>query len=78
MATLRDVRGIDVLNEAVALDSMAFGPHKDLYSYEMNAGNTEKAAIHRAYLMKLVPWYVPRLDSLARLSAARHRQNTGE
>jgi arabinofuranosyltransferase len=64
LINLNDMEGVEILNKAVFLDSLAYGPHKDLYSYEMVAGDRAKAAIHRKYLEKLVPWYLPRLDSL--------------
>ncbi len=76
--TQRDLKGLDYMNRAVALDSMAFGPHQNLYLYEVMAGNTAKAAIHRTYVERLAPWYLKRLDSLAAQAVERRRQAVGE
>ena len=78
LLALRDQRGVEVASQALALDSMAYWPHQSLYTYELLAGNTQMAALHRQYLMKLVPWYVPRMDSLAQQTVARKRQTLGE
>jgi SAM-dependent methyltransferase len=43
-----DEKGLDYLNQAVALDSLTFGAHKDLYPFEVVVGNQTKAALHRA------------------------------
>lgn len=69
-----NLRGVETLNRAVAQDSLAFGPHRELYVYEMLTGNREKGLIHRAYLERLVPWYLPRIDSVV---ASRLRQQEG-
>ncbi|HKK21190.1 MAG TPA: hypothetical protein VJ983_06940 [candidate division Zixibacteria bacterium] len=53
-----------LLDTVVARDSTIFMAQKDLYTYAFLTQNYQKAAIHRNALLKLVPWYVPRLDSL--------------
>ncbi|PWB76471.1 hypothetical protein C3F09_00440 [candidate division GN15 bacterium] len=78
LVSLRDPKGFDYLNEAVALDSMAFGPQQNLYLYEVMAGNAAKAAVHREYVERLAPWYVKRLDSLAAQAVERRRRAVGQ
>jgi len=78
MVSQKDQKGLGFMDQAVELDSLAFGPHKDLYPYAMVVGNRTKAAIHRAYVQRLAPWYLPRLDSLAAQAVERRRQAIGE
>ena len=52
------------LQEVVRLDERVYEGHKDLYQYEYHLGNKEAALYHRAQVARLVPWYLPRLDSL--------------
>lgn len=78
LVTLRDIKGFDYLNRAVEIDSLAFGAHQNLYIYEAMAGNSAKAAIHRAYVDRLAPWYLKRLDSLAAQAVERRRQAIGQ
>ncbi len=68
-------KGIEILNRAVAQDSLGFGPHRELYVYEMLQGSRERGMIHRAYLERLVPWYLPRIDSVVN---SRLRQQGGD
>ncbi|MFZ1684426.1 MAG: hypothetical protein WAU88_09900 [Candidatus Zixiibacteriota bacterium] len=56
--------GLAYLNQAVALDSMTFGAHRDLYLYEMGNGDRQRGLIHREYLSRVTPWYLPHLDSM--------------
>jgi len=78
MVSQKDQKGLAFMEQAVTLDSLTFGAHKDLYPYEVVAGNQSKAAIHRAYIQRLAPWYLPRLDSLAAQMLERKRQAIGE
>jgi hypothetical protein len=57
--------GYSIQNRIVAIDSFMYEPHADLYVWEYMTGNDERAAIHRRWLEKLVPWKVERYDSLA-------------
>ena len=75
LATGQSELGIDVLNEALSIDSFSFGPHRDLYSIAVASGDLPKAAVHRAWLTKLTPWYLPRLDSLTNQRVERLRQS---
>jgi arabinofuranosyltransferase len=52
------------LQEVVRLDDRVYEGHKELYLYEYLMGNREAAQYHRAQVARLVPWYLPRLDSL--------------
>ena len=52
------------LKQAAAMDSLVYEVDKDLYLYEYMTGNYERAMFHRARVAKIVPWYMPRLDSL--------------
>ena len=52
-------------NYLVGIDSTMYEPQADLYVYETAMQNYDKAAIHRRWLAKLVPWRVEAYDSLA-------------
>lgn len=52
------------LQKVVQLDDRVYEGHKDLYRYEYLMGNQDAARYHRARIAALVPWYLPRLDSL--------------
>jgi arabinofuranosyltransferase len=52
------------LQETVRLDDRVYEGHKELYRYEYFMGNQDAAQYHRARIAALVPWYLPRLDSL--------------
>lgn len=52
------------LKQAAAIDTLAFEIYKDLYFYEYRLGNYDAAAAYRERVARLVPWYLPRLDSL--------------
>lgn len=68
--------GERLLNETLAIDSAVPEAHTDLYVYEFVRGNLEKAAIHRKWMEKLIPWEVPLYDStvVARTRAYRNNQ----
>jgi len=53
-----------LLNRILAEDSLVFQAHRELYVYALEMGDKAKASIHRRWLEKQVPWYLPRLDSL--------------
>ncbi len=53
-----------LMDSVVARDSSIFMAQKDLYTFAFLKGEKEKATIHRNKLLQIVPWYVPRLDSL--------------
>jgi len=52
------------LQKVIQLDDREYEGHKDLYRYEYLTGNQDAARYHRARIAALVPWYLPRLDSL--------------
>lgn len=52
------------LKQAAAVDTLAYEVYKDLYFYEYRMGNYATAAEYRTRVAGLVPWYLPRLDSL--------------
>jgi arabinofuranosyltransferase len=54
-----------LMSEILVQDSLAVGPHRDLYVTALSAGNKTKALIHRQYLERLTPCELPALDSLA-------------
>jgi hypothetical protein len=56
---------IDVTMEVIYADTMCYMAYRDAYFYELAiAKNPEAAAKYRRRLEDLVPWYLPRLDSL--------------
>ncbi len=70
-------QGIAVLETGLAIDSMTPGVHRDLYTVAKLLGDQQKAAFHRAWLERLIPWYLPRLDSLTNQRVERLRQSGG-
>ena len=71
-----DDRTIAQMNSIIARDSTIFVAHRDLYMYDELIKDTVKANIHRRWLKKLVPWYLPRVDSqVVRMLKARNRNN---
>ncbi len=67
-------KAIKLFNYVISLDSTIFMAHKSMYIYELLMQNQEKANIHKRWLVKLVPWYFPRIDSSAQ-SALKKIQN---
>lgn len=53
-----------LLNYILKSDSMVYKAHKNFYSQAFLTGHVERAKLHRRWLLDLVPWYVPRIDSL--------------
>lgn len=70
--------GVACLSRAIEIDSLAFAPHRDLYMFDLANGDLAGARLHREYLLKIVPWYVPRLDSLAARGAIRAGKGPAE
>jgi hypothetical protein len=66
-------QGIAVLEAGLAIDSMTAGIHRDLYTVAELLGDEQKAALHREWLEKLIPWYLPRLDSIVQQRLERAR-----
>ncbi len=51
-------------NIALEQDSLTYEAHAELYViYSMNRSNN-KIALHRKWLERLVPWYLPQIDSI--------------
>lgn len=69
--------GRQLLNAMLEYDSLIFEAHKQLYLIETIDGNKDKARIHRRWLLQLVPWDVPRIDSLVQAAVDRRsRRNS--
>lgn len=60
-----------LLSQILVQDSLAVGPHRDLYVTALVAGNQTKALIHRRFLEQLTPCELPFLDSLAQAGTKR-------
>ena len=58
---------IGLLDSVVARDSLVYMAHTELYKYAALMGQMEKAKVHRKWLVKLVPWYVARVDGQVQL-----------
>ncbi|UCE23965.1 MAG: hypothetical protein JSU74_11805 [Candidatus Zixiibacteriota bacterium] len=58
-------RSVALLDSVIAVDSLLFMAHARLYKYALAEGNNDKAAIHRDWLARLVPWYLPRVEAQA-------------
>jgi tetratricopeptide (TPR) repeat protein len=63
-----------VFDFAVQSDSLTFGAHRELYILAHWTNDTAKARIHANYILKMSPWYFPRVDSIAKSMSARARQ----
>ncbi|MDD5425396.1 MAG: hypothetical protein PHN52_02755 [candidate division Zixibacteria bacterium] len=63
-----------LMNNILKQDSLIFSAHKELYMYEMVDGDLSKAEIHKRWLLELVPWYFPRIDSLVTQMVKAKRQ----
>ncbi|MEE8576620.1 MAG: hypothetical protein V3T31_05140, partial [candidate division Zixibacteria bacterium] len=61
----RQAEGERLLNELIKVDSFVYEAHSDLYTYELAVGDRDKAAIHRRWLYRLIPWIAGSFDSLA-------------
>jgi len=59
-------QAMSMLNALVARDSTVFEAHMDLYRYAIAMGDGAKAEIHKQWLIKLVPWYWPRIEAATR------------
>lgn len=53
-----------LLNYILERDSLVYEAHQELYSIKTLVGAPEQAEVHKRWLLKLVPWYFPLLDSL--------------
>ena len=56
-------RAIKLHELVLQMDSTIFESHKDLYIYMKYNERQNKAEIHKRWLLKLVPWYWPRLKA---------------
>jgi arabinofuranosyltransferase len=61
----------------VAIDSTLYEPHKELYLLASVYGQVRKAETHRRWLLKLVPWFEPQIESLVRQAVAAQKQSAG-
>lgn len=77
---LFDMRKIDVcftvFDSVLALDSAIFMAHTRYYQFNRFKGDSVAAAVNRRWLEELVPWYLPRLDSLINQQLRAMRQQT--
>jgi len=62
-----------MLNSLLVRDSTIFEAHMDLYRYAVFYGDSAKAEIHKNWLIKLVPWYWPRIDSTVQATITTRR-----
>jgi hypothetical protein len=62
-----------MLNSLLVRDSTIFEAHMDLYRYAAYQRDSTKARIHREWLIKLVPWYWPRIDASIQAMMAKQR-----
>jgi len=58
----------------LAQDSTIWQAHKDLLMFTLMEGDQAGANLHRDWIRKIVPWYLPRADSLAQQSVSRARE----
>jgi arabinofuranosyltransferase len=65
-----------LLNSIVAVDSTLYEPHKELYLYARLEGDVRKAEIHKRWLLKLVPWFFPKVQALADQQVAEQRRTS--
>jgi arabinofuranosyltransferase len=56
---------VPLLQEILKQDSLVFEAHKELYLVSLALRDSAGQELHRRWLKELVPWYFPRLDSIA-------------
>jgi tetratricopeptide (TPR) repeat protein len=56
----------EVLRRAAQIDTVTYEVYKDLYMYSYQLRDHRAADYYRSIVAELVPWYMPRLDSLVR------------
>ncbi len=57
----------NILNKLISVDTLVFEAYKDLYIFEYSIlDNQEMAQYYHKKVSKLIPWYIPRMESLAR------------
>ena len=66
-------RARQMLDMLMAQDSTIFEAHMDLYRYAVFEQDSIKMAVHRDWLLHLVPWYWPRIDSTVQAMFSRAR-----
>ncbi|UCC44209.1 MAG: hypothetical protein JSU65_14040 [Candidatus Zixiibacteriota bacterium] len=66
-----------IFNQLLAQDSLMYEVHKELYMTAIMAQQPTRAQLHRRWLLDLVPWYVPRLDSIVNQALSQHRRRPG-
>jgi len=64
-----------LLDSICAVDSTLYEAHKELYLYASVQGNWAKAAIHKRWLLNLVPWFFPRIQSVVDQALENQRRN---
>ena len=67
------MQGNKLLNDILAADSFVYEAHADLYVYELSVGDPGKAATHRRWLGRLMPWNLGYFDTLATNVAKKYR-----
>jgi hypothetical protein len=67
-------KSLALLDYILSQDSLVYLAHKDLYLYETLRGDSLKAAEHRDWLIKLVPWFVPSFDAYVKRAAVQNRK----
>ena len=53
-----------LMDSICAVDSTLYEAHKELLLYAAVMGNQPKAEIHKRWLIKLVPWFYPRIQAV--------------
>jgi len=56
-------RAYSIYEALLKRDSTIFEAHMELYRHAALTGDSAKMAVHKEWLLKLVPWYWPRIDS---------------
>jgi hypothetical protein len=59
----REAEAESLLHNILEQDSLVFGVHRQLYAISTAKGDTASIELHRRWLNRLVPWYLPMLDS---------------
>ncbi len=70
----QDKEAIKLLNWVLQQDSLVVEAHRDMYTMAAMNNDRNKMILHRKWLQKLVPWYLPRIDSLTNQIIARARK----
>jgi len=64
-----------LLNLILMQDSMVFVAHRLCYFHAVIDGNSAKAQLHKEWILRIAPWYLPRLELEVQAAIARGKSS---